>query len=94
MDTLLNKELAAISGYIRKNYYKKLKKKESLNRNTIIDNGIIIIIHNYCKPLLLKCIDARPLSSQIYHTSDIPSEWKWDHDIESIKQYRLESLQR
>ncbi len=50
---VVKKDLIAINGYIRNNYYKKLKKKESKNRNIIIDNGVILIIHSYCKPLLL-----------------------------------------
>ena len=78
MDALFARELVAISGYIHKNYYKKLKKKDSLNRNTIIDNGIILIIHNYCKPLLLKCIDARSLSCCINdgYKKNIPDSFK------------------
>ena len=62
MDTLVQKELDAISGYIRINYYTKLKKKESSNCNIIIDNGIKLIIQKYCKPLLLTSINARELS--------------------------------
>ena len=53
MESVAQRELDGISGYNRKNYYTKLKKKGSANRNTIIDNGIILIIHNYCKPLVL-----------------------------------------
>ena len=60
--SLAQKELDAISGYIRINYYTKLKKTESLNRNTILDNGILLIMHKYCKPLLLTAINARELS--------------------------------
>ena len=70
-DSLLNKELVAISGYIRLNYHNKLKKSQSSNRSIEIDHGIKLIILKYCKPLLLFTIDAR---SMCYHTYDVNPE--------------------
>ena len=60
---LATKELVAIESYIHINYYNKLKKNKSANNhNTIIDDGIILIIHKYCQPLLLRTINALKLS--------------------------------
>ena len=67
MESLLVKELDAIAGYIKINYYMQLKMDNVSDHNTIIDNGILLIIHEYCKPLLLRpIVNARELS---LHTS-------------------------
>ena len=70
MESLISQELTAISAYIRFNYYSKLQNKQSPTRNTIIDHGIVLIIHKYCKPLLLTTVDARLYSRYFYGRSD------------------------
>ena len=63
MNATTTKELIAIAGYIRTNYHGSLKKNGSSNCNTFIENGILLMISEYCKPLLLAYIsNARGIS--------------------------------
>eukprot|EP01084_Bolivina_argentea_P017960 33486_1 len=74
----VKQEFICVYGYVKENYYKKLKKRKKSATNIIIDDGIIKIIHNYIAPFILRPIDAMTLSHYIYHTTPsfyINSRW-------------------
>ena len=82
------KELIGIHGYIRINYYQKLKMKEKLNitYNTIIDNGIIEIIQIYCKPLIREPIDALHLCKITEQMAKYPEAYR-NMGVKTVNKY-------
>ena len=62
-----------------------LRKEKSSNHGTSLDDGILLIILNYCKPLLLTPINARELSDYTVSTSKCEYIGTRNHPMSHIK---------